>query len=362
MKTAKTPHGQERARAVLEDPRWADVLARNRGADGTFVYAVRTTGVYCRPSCGARTARPENVEFHATPAAAERAGFRACKRCNPAAAAADSARAALIAGLCRHLEQAETPPTLAQLSAQAGLSAWHLQRLFKAATGLSPAAYARAARARRLRAELGRADSITSAIYAAGYNSGSRYYAEADRTLGMTASDFRRGSAGRHIGYAIGRCWLGQVLVAQSARGLCAVLLGDEAGALERELRDLFPRATLEPAGAEFDALVAQVVALVEAPRLALDLPLDLQGTAFQRRVWQALADIRPGTHISYGELARRLGAPNAVRAVAGACAANRLAVLIPCHRVLGADGSLTGYRWGLARKQALLEREAENP
>jgi AraC family transcriptional regulator, regulatory protein of adaptative response / methylated-DNA-[protein]-cysteine methyltransferase len=349
------------AAATVADPRWAAVVARDANADGSFVYSVRTTGVYCRPSCAARTPRPENVAFHATHADAERAGFRPCKRCKPDQASPTTQRAAMVADLCRHIEAAERTPSLDELAKHAGISAHHLHRTFKAVTGLTPKAYAAAHRAKRVRIELDRGASVTHAIYSAGYNSNGRFYAESDGVLGMTPSAWRAGGANTDIRFAVGLCALGSILVAASERGVCAILLGDDPDALARDLQDRFPRARLIGGDAKFEALVARVVGFVEAPRIGLDLPLDVRGTAFQQRVWQALRAIPPGETASYLDVARRIGAPKSVRAVAGACAANPLAVAIPCHRVVRNDGGLSGYRWGVERKRALLDREARD-
>lgn len=347
-----------RAAATIGDPRWAAVVARDPAADGRFFYSVKTTGVYCRPSCASRTARPENVEFHATAAAAERAGFRPCKRCRPHQPAGFAA--ARVTELCRLIERAEQPPSLQTLAQQAGWSRWHLHRVFKAVTGLTPRSYAAAHRARRVKAGLRRDTTVTEAVYGAGYNSSARFYEQSNAVLGMTPGRYRAGGAGTTIRFAVGQCTLGAILVAASARGVCAILLGDDADALVRDLQDRFPRAELVGADAGFEQWVAQVVGFVEQPRLGLDLPLDVRGTAFQQRVWQALQKIPAGTTASYSEIAQRLGAPKSVRAVAGACAANALAVVIPCHRVVRTDGGLSGYRWGVARKRALLDREAQ--
>lgn len=347
------------AAATLDDPRWAAVAARDARADGTFFYSVRTTGVYCRPSCASRRARPENVEFHLTADDAERAGFRPCRRCTPRQASASARSTALVAELCRFIEQAGEPPTLATLARRVGLSAYHLHRVFKDVTGLTPRAYAAAHRARRVRDELDRGGTVTGAIYGAGYNSNGRFYEESDRLLGMTPTSYRSQGANTEIRFAIGECSLGSILVAQSTRGVCAILMGDDPAALVRDLQDQFARATLIGGDAAFEQRVAQVIGFVEAPRLGLDLPLDVRGTAFQQRVWQALRDIPAGTTTSYAEIARRIGSPKSVRAVGQACGANRLAVAIPCHRVVRNDGGLSGYRWGIARKRALLERES---
>ena len=357
MNTAE--RNAELARRVVTDPRWATVIARDVAADGSFVYSVRTTGVYCRPSCASRRARPENVEFHASRAEAERAGFRPCKRCRPDRPSLTERHAAQVTQACRTIEAAERVPSLATLAAEAGMSAWHFHRVFKAITGLTPRAYARAQLARRARRELTRADSVTDALYGAGYGSSGRFYAESDARLGMTPSAYRAGGAETRIRFAVGECSLGSILVAASARGICAILLGDDPDTLARHLQDEFPNAELIGGDADFERLVARVVGFVETPALGLDLPLDLRGTAFQQRVWQALRALPAGTTASYAEIARRIGSPRAVRAVAQACAANRLAVAIPCHRVVRTDGALSGYRWGVDRKAALLASES---
>ena len=348
-----------RATTTTGDPRWAAVVARDRQADGQFFYAVTTTGVYCRPSCAARTARPENVSFHASAADAERAGFRPCKRCKPDQASLAEQHAARVAQLCRLIESAESVPSLEQLARHAQLSVYHLHRVFKAVTGLTPRGYAAAHRAKRVRAELGRSSTVTEAIYGAGYSSNGRFYGESNQVLGMTPGRYRAGAANEQIRFAVGQCFLGSILVAASERGVCAIFIGDDPDALARDLQDRFARARLIGGDADFEQLVAKVVGFVEAPRLGLELPLDVQGTAFQQRVWQALRKIPVGKTVSYGQIARRIGAPKSVRAVAGACAANALAVAIPCHRVVRNDGALSGYRWGVERKRALLEREA---
>jgi AraC family transcriptional regulator of adaptative response/methylated-DNA-[protein]-cysteine methyltransferase len=352
------PSTGELAAAVERDPRWPAVRGRDAAADGRFVYSVRTTGVYCRPSCPARPARPENIAFHADPAAAEAAGFRPCKRCRPDGEGIAARQAAIVAALCRHIDESEQAPALDELAARAGWSPYHLHRVFKAITGLTPRAYAAAQRARRVQQQLQSGASVTDALYGAGYGSGGRFYAEADQRLGMTPGRFRAGGDGSTIRFAVGQCSLGAILVAQSERGLCAITLGDDPDALVRGLQDHFPRARLVGRDAGFEAMVARVVGLVEAPRLGLDLPLDVRGTAFQQRVWQALRNIPPGRTASYAEIAERIGAPKAVRAVAQACAANPLAVAIPCHRVVRQDGALSGYRWGVERKRTLLVRE----
>ena len=343
--------------------RWAAVERRDRAADGAFVYAVATTGVYCRPSCPARRARRGNVSFHPTPAAAEAAGFRPCRRCRPEGAGPAERQAASVAAACRQIERAvadgDAVPPLAGLAAAAGLSRFRFHRLFKAVAGVTPKEYAAACRAGLARRELDEDGSVTGAIYGAGYGSPSRFYETATARLGMTPSAYRDGGRGAEIRFAVGECSLGSVLVAATGQGVCAIRLGDDPGALVRELQDRFPKARLVGGDAGFEALVARVVGLVEAPGRDHDLPLDVRGTAFQQRVWRALRAIPPGSTASYAEVAAGVGAPRAVRAVAQACAANPVAVAIPCHRVVRADGALSGYAWGVERKRELLRREA---
>ncbi len=351
---------QKLATATLNDPRWTDVVARAPAADGKFFYSVKTTGVYCRPSCASRPARPENVRFHATSADAERRGFRPCKRCKPDQPPLAEQHAATVAGVCRLIESAEAMPSLTELANHAGLSAYHFHRVFKSATGLTPKAYAVAHRAKRVRNALGQGGTVTEAIFDAGYNSNGRFYEKSNAVLGMTPTNYRAGGANTEMRFAIGECSLGAILVAASERGVCAILMGDDPDALAHDLQDRFPRARLIGSDKKFEQLVAKVVGFVEAPARGLDLPLDVRGTAFQQRVWQALQKIPAGSTASYTEIAKRIGAPKSVRAVAGACAANALAVAIPCHRVVRNDGGLAGYRWGVERKRALIEREAD--
>ena len=345
-----------------DDARWTAVRARDARADGTFYFSVKTTGVYCRPSCAARPAKRENVAFHATPAAAERAGFRACKRCKPDQPPLAERRAAQVAALCRLIETREEIPSLEELASHAGMSAFHVHRVFKAVTGVTPKAYAAAHRAGRVRGELRTRASVTEAIYGAGYSSSARFYETSNARLGMTPSKFRAGGSDLEIRFAIGECTLGAILVAATERGVCAILLGDDPEALAHDLEQRFPHARLIGADPAFEQRVAQVVGLVEQPRLAGTLPLDIRGTAFQQRVWKALSQIPAGETASYREIAERIGAPRAMRAVAQACAANPVAVAIPCHRVVRTNGDLSGYRWGVERKRALLEREAGTP
>ena len=308
-----------------DDERWRAVERRDRAADGVFYYSVLTTAVYCRPDEAALAER----------------------------------HAAAVAQACRSIEQADEMPSLDTLAAGAGMSRFHFHRVFKAQTGVTPKAYADAHRAARVRAELARSDTVTEAIYGAGFNSNGRFYATSTDLLGMTPSEFRAGGDGAAIRFAVGECSLGSILVAASGKGVCAIQFGDDPDALVRGLQDRFPKARLVGGDKAFEQLVARVVGLIEAPANGLDLPLDVRGTAFQRQVWQALRDIPAGTTASYAEIAKRIGRPKAVRAVAQACGSNDIAVAIPCHRVVRTDGELSGYRWGIARKRALLERDA---
>ncbi len=343
------------------DPRWAAIVARDAKADGLFVYAVKTTGVYCRPSSASRLPRPENVEFFDTPALAEAAGYRPSRRAAGDQTQLAAHHAKLVADACRQIEQAETPPSLEALARQAGLSSFHFHRVFKAVTGLTPKGYAGALRSRKVRDGLKAQQSVTDTLYDAGFNSNSRFYAAADQVLGMKPQEYKAGGANNLIRFAVGQCSLGAILVAQSQRGVCAILLGDDPDTLVRDLQDQFPNAELVGADRDFEQLIAQVVGFIEAPALGLDLPLDLRGTAFQERVWQALRDIPVGSTASYAQIAQRIGAPTAFRAVAQACGANHLAVAIPCHRVVRSDGALSGYRWGVERKRTLLARETSD-
>jgi len=345
-----------------DEDRWAAVQARDAAADGQFVYAVRTTGVYCQPSSTARLPKRENVEFFDSAEAAEAAGYRGSRRASGDQTSAAAERAALVARACRLIEASETPPSLDDVAAEVGVSPFHFHRLFKAETGLTPKAYSSAYRARKLREELSSPDaSITNAIYDAGFNSNSRFYEASEQLLGMRAREYRAGGTGAVIRFAVGQSSLGAILVAQSQRGICAILLGDDPDKLVRDLQDQFPKAEIIGCDGEFEQLIAQVVGFVEAPSMGLHLPLDVQGTAFQERVWRALREIPPGTTVSYTEIAERIGSPRAVRAVAQACATNHIAVAIPCHRVVRRDGELAGYRWGVDRKRELLRREAKD-
>ncbi len=347
-------------RSLTPPQRWAAVLARDKTLDGTFYYSVATTGVYCRPSCAARRPKREHVRFHATCADAEAAGFRPCKRCKPGAPASYEEHAAKVARACRLIEDADVAPKLADLAREAGLSPYHFHRIFKATTGVTPKAYVMACRHRRVRDHLQKDSTVTEAIFSSGFESTGSFYAGSEGMLGMAPARYRSGGHGTVIRYATGTCALGVILVAATEKGVAAILMGDKPAPLEQDLRKRFPGAQLIGGDKQFQSLLAKVIAHVETPGKSLDLPLDVRGTAFQHRVWAALRDIPAGGTATYTEIAQRLGAPKAARAVAGACAANPLAVVIPCHRVVRSDGSLSGYRWGVGRKRALLEKEAK--
>lgn len=343
---------------LTDADRWNAVIHRDKDAADAFVYSVKTTGVYCRPSCPARLARRGNVAFHAAPKDAERAGFRACRRCRPNGPSAHAEQAAIIAKACQLIVDAEELLSLNSLAQAVGMSPWHFHRVFKSRTGLTPKAYAAAHRAKRMHQELWRRGTITSAIYHAGFNSNGRFYAQSNQRLGMKPRQFKAGGDGATIRFAVGECSLGSILVAASDVGICSIAIADDPDTLVKELQDRFPSAELIGRDRRFERMVARVVAFVENPSAGLELPLHVQGTAFQQRVWEALCEIPCGTTRTYSELARKLGQPNATRAVAGACAANTLAVAIPCHRVVRTDGSLSGYRWGVERKSKLLHLE----
>lgn len=359
MITKLVRRGREAGTATEMDPRWARVLARDRSADGEFWYSVSTTGIYCRPSCPSRQANPKNVSLHDKLADAKATGFRACKRCNPDGISKDAEDAKLVEKVCRTIELSEEQPLLSELAATVGLSPSYFHRLFKATTGLTPRDYGAAHRASRMREGLANGQSVTEAIYDAGFNSSSRFYEQSTKMLGMTPTKFRQGGTNEVIRFAIGQSSMGAILVASSAKGVASILIGDDPDSLARDLQDRFPKAQLIGGDQDYEQLVARAVGFVETPALGLDLPLDVRGTAFQQRVWQALWRIPIGKTATYSEIANQIGHPKAVRAVAGACAANNHAVAIPCHRVVRSDGSLSGYAWGVERKRHLLELEA---
>jgi AraC family transcriptional regulator of adaptative response/methylated-DNA-[protein]-cysteine methyltransferase len=345
--------------SVADDSRWARIVARDKTADGHLWYSVLTTGVYCRPSCPSRLANPENVQLHDTLESAKATGFRPCKRCNPDGLSVEAENAAVVAKACRIIQETEQELSLEELAGTIGRSPSYFHRMFKAATGVTPKDYAAAHRATRVRHGLASGNTVTEAIYDAGFNSSGRFYEKSTDMLGMTPSQYRAGGANEEIKFAIGQTSLGAILVASTQKGVAAILLGDDPDELVRNLQDRFPKAQLIGADRDYEMLVAQVVGFVEAPRIGLNLPLDVRGTAFQERVWKALQEVPAGATVSYAEIARRIGAPKSVRAVAGACAANKLAVAIPCHRVVRNNGSLSGYAWGVDRKRALIDHEA---
>lgn len=341
-----------------DEARWRAVVERDSTADGQFLFSVKTTGVYCRPSCGARLPRRENVSFHTDSLGARAAGFRACLRCRPDGPLRSVLHARTVAAACRLIEEAETPPTLAALAEAAGLSPHYFHRVFRKVMGLTPYAYSAAKRAAHARRNLQDATSVTDAIYGAGFSGPSRFYAASAGMLGMSPSSYRAGGTGERILFAVGETSLGAILVAATAKGVCAILMGDDANELAQDLQDRFPKADIVGGDEAFEETVAAVVGMVERPGSRADLPLDIRGTVFQERVWRVLREVPAGTTVSYAEVARRIGDPASTRAVAQACGANALALAIPCHRVVRIDGSLSGYRWGVERKRELLDRE----
>lgn len=338
--------------------RWHAVSQRDPAANGTFVYAVKTTGIYCRPTCGSRLALRKHVEFFTTPQDAEHAGYRACKRCRANDVVTENPHTKAIAAACALITTADSAPESEALAAKVGMSLSHFHRVFKSLTGLTPKAYAIAQRSQRVRNVLSRGDSITTAIYKSGFNSNGRFYASSTKSLGMKPATFRASGEGATIRFAVSKCTLGSLIVGATELGICFIALGDEPGPLIHDLRQRFSKAKFVESDHAFEKLVSKVVAFVEQPSAGLQLPLDIRGTAFQHRVWQKLSEIPCGQTQSYSQIARKLGKPKAIRAVAQACAANSLAVVIPCHRVVRTDGKLAGYRWGIKRKAALLERE----
>lgn len=348
----------ERSRAGESDPRWRAVLAQEREADGSFVYAVISTGIYCRPSCGARRPRRENVRFFPNAEAARKAGFRPCRRCHPDIPAQASRAEIAVAEALRQIEESPELPDFAAIAAAIGFSRHHFHRLFRRETGLTPGEYYRNLKKRRIVDALEKGKDVTSAIHEAGYGSTSRFYENGG--LGLAPSAWKKGGEGARIRFAIAESWLGPVLVAATDKGLCALTFGDDPELLLRGLQDRFPRAELIGGDERFEAFVAQVIGMVEAPYREITIPLDVRGSAFQVKVWDALSRIPPGETASYAEIAARIGYPRAVRAVARACGANPVAIAIPCHRVVRRDGCLSGYRWGVERKAALIARERE--
>jgi AraC family transcriptional regulator of adaptative response/methylated-DNA-[protein]-cysteine methyltransferase len=342
-----------------ENSAWQAVLERDRRYDGLFVYAVRSTGIYCRPSCPSRRPRAEQVEFFEQPKAAEGAGYRSCKRCRPTENGLQAALPAAITRVCRFLDQAsEEVPTLEQMSELVKMSPFHLQRSFKNALGISPREYSELRRFLRFRMRLQKGDDVTTAMYEAGFNSPSRLYERSTSVLGMTPSVYKAGGTGMKVGFTIVETSLGRVLVAQTEKGVCAVRIGESDKALEAELRSEFANADISRSDGKNAKIVQQVVNAAEGRGVSADIPLDIRHTAFQGKVWQALRNIAVGETRSYAEVAKVVGDPKAVRAVARACATNPVALVIPCHRVVRSNGALSGYRWGADRKKKLLENE----
>jgi AraC family transcriptional regulator, regulatory protein of adaptative response / methylated-DNA-[protein]-cysteine methyltransferase len=349
---------QQTNEAVETERYWQAVCERDNSQDGAFVYAVRSTGIYCRPSCSSRRPRREQVDFFAISTAAELAGYRACKRCRPQAAAAPNPQAELVLAACSFIDNnLDGTLTLEEIGATVGASPHHLQRVFKALLGVSPREYADARRIIALKDALREGDSVAGALYSAGYSSSSRVYERSDALLGMTPATYKAGGKGMNIGYTIVDSPLGRLLVAATERGVCAVSLGDDDAALAQALREEYPKAEVEEAAIE-PTTVSILLDYLNGARPDAKLPLDVQATAFQRQVWQALQAIPYGETRTYGELARELGNPNAMRAVGRACATNPVSLIVPCHRAVGSDGKLHGFRWGLERKQALLQME----
>lgn len=347
--------------ALDEAACWSAVENRDAAFDGVFWYGVWTTGVYCRPSCASRQPKRKNVAFFALPEAARQAGLRACRRCHPDRAPLRDPQADLVQSLCRLIDESvEEKPDLGSLSRQARISQFHLQRLFKKLMGITPRQYVEARRAAIFKAGVKAGQSVTDAMYEAGYGSSSRLYEKASAHLGMTPATYGKGGRGMHIEYAIVESPLGQLMVAATERGICSVMLGDEAEGLARELREEFPLAEIAPDKQRLKSQVRSLLDCLAGQAPHEDLPLDVQGTAFQIRVWEELRRIPRGETVSYRELAARIGNPAATRAVARACATNPIAVLTPCHRVIRENGDLGGYRWGLERKRRLLAQEKE--
>jgi AraC family transcriptional regulator of adaptative response/methylated-DNA-[protein]-cysteine methyltransferase len=360
MNQGATPNGQC-MRVPDEEACWRAVLSRDASGDGTFVYAVRATGTYCRPSCAARRPRRAQVVFYPVPEAAEQCGYRPCRRCRPRQAAAGDPQVDLVRHTCRYIEaNLQGALTLGALGRQAGLSACHLQRVFKRVTGITPRQYADACRLGRLKARLKQRGTVTMALYEAGYGSSSRLYERSATQLGMTPATYQRGGRAVQIRYTLTDCPLGRLLLAGTERGVCALYLGDDDGALEAALGREYPAAGLERDDAGLGSWLGELLNHLSGQQPHLELPLDVRATAFQWRVWQELRAIPYGSTRTYKEIAANLGQPTAARAVARACATNPVSVVIPCHRVVRGDGDLGGYRWGLDRKRALLDREKD--
>jgi AraC family transcriptional regulator of adaptative response/methylated-DNA-[protein]-cysteine methyltransferase len=345
---------------TTDKARWQAVLQRDQAADGQFFYGVVTTGIYCRPGCTSKRPKRENVVFFQTREQAESAEFRPCKRCQPNVADKDILHRQIIIDACQRIAASEEQPTLSSLAEAAGYSPTYFQKIFKKIVGVTPKQYASAIRAQRVRENLQTESTITAALYDAGFNSSSHFYDTANDTLGMTPSRFRNGGVGTEIRHVITRCYLGWILIAATSKGVCAIEFADNANALEESLHNSFPLANLIASDAQFKSWVDLVLSSLEFPQDNIKLPLDIRGTAFQQRVWAALRQIPVGESRSYSQIAESIDQPTAVRAVANACANNKIAVAIPCHRVVRKDGNLGGYKWGLERKRKLLEKESQ--
>ena len=343
-----------------DDARWNAVLNKNSDADGEFYYAVITTGIYCRPGCRSKLPNRGNVEFFTTCNDAEKAGYRACKRCKPSTVLKAGETEQKIIRACRIIEEVETPIKLADLAARVSLSPYHFHRLFKKIVGITPKQYASRHLSQRFQSKLKTSPSVTDAIYSSGYSSSGSAYDKKRDQLAMQPKAYRSGAAGITITYGVAQCFLGWVVVAATDRGICAIEFGDDAEILPEQVQARFPKAQLKKADVAFKTLLKEVVEFIESPQKTFEVPLDIQGTAFQQQVWQVLRQIKPGETVSYTDVAERMGKPSAVRAVASACASNKLAVVIPCHRVISKSGKTSGYRWGAERKEKLLQREKE--
>ena len=351
-------HEDGKMTVTAPDLWWERLRNRETPEGASFVYGVVTTGIYCRPGCPSRLPRKENTRFFTSAEEAKRVGFRPCLRCQPDGPSLEERQAEAIAKACALIEAAEEKPDFDAVAKAVGMSRHHFHRVFKKTTGVTPGAYFNARRRTRALDGLSQTSTVTEAIYGAGYSSSSRFYETCAPQLGLKPSAFAKGGAGEVILFAVGECSLGSILVAATAQGICAIQLGDTPEELVEALQDRFPKADLKGGDADFEQIVARVVGLVEEPRRAFDLPLHVRGTAFQQRVWDILRSIPPGETMTYAEVAAKSGCPGAVRAVANACASNKLAVAIPCHRVVRKGGALSGYRWGVERKAALLKRE----
>jgi AraC family transcriptional regulator, regulatory protein of adaptative response / methylated-DNA-[protein]-cysteine methyltransferase len=346
---------------LTNNDRWNTLVERSPQADGQFLYGVTTTGIYCRPNCASRPPNRENVRFFDNPAQAQQAGFRPCKRCRPDLTENPDGTKSAILQACAIMDNAETRPTLSELAGAVNLSPYHFQRQFKQTIGVTPKQYFMQKRLQRLHSNLEAGDTVTEAIYAAGFSSSAPFYQQAKQSLGMSPSSYKNGGSGSRIFYAIRETHLGWLLVAATETGVCAIEFGDSQPVLDASLRSRFPQAEIIAGHPVYENWVQSILAYLDRPQNDLDLPLDIRGTAFQRQVWQALQQIPRGKTASYTEIARRIGRPKAVRAVAQACAANKIALAIPCHRVVRSNGDLSGYRWGVERKRKLIEKEKEH-